>query len=454
MKNVSLIEAALNKRKTWKLVDKNGNGFKSFTIFSNLITKKYSPNTSLSYSRNIALFIDYLEEAQELFKNKDFTKFFLVEVIEAFSEWLLYGDKSGNGIALTIHKTYPSPKYSKQTINLIMTSVRLFLKLSERIRVEQEDIFLTDDMLFPEINSKHLAGKNTKNSLIKNSMLAGVISGGPQLLKVCILPIIKSTPYFSVERAFPFDKIITFLDSFTTYRDKALYALCAASGCRMHEALQILIEDVDLKNRSINLVDPYSRITKESYVSLTAEEKNKLCWKGRQTNTTILIQPLGDLFFEYLEQYIKKEYTHHNKHSFIFQHVRGRLKGKPFFLSASATRHEAFEKAATKVDVVEQLNQGPHSLRHMYGTYLVNYFPKSDGSFGLPISIVQKIMGHSTVAATQKYARHDKELISVELEYANSLLYNPTDINVSLLDMKKKALQSQILELESQYNAL
>lgn len=453
MKNVSLLETSFNGVKSWKLLNGNSEPIESFTIFSNLLIKKYSLNTRLIYCRNLALFIDYLEEVNLIYKNKEMTKFFLVNIIESFPNWLIYGNNSGDEIALTVYKNYPSPQYSKLTIDLIMSSVRLFLSISERIRMEQDTNGLeTDSKLF--INNKEAITLKTKKSLNTKSMLAGVLSHGPQLIKACILPVIKSQPYFSTERAFPFDKIIPLIEAFPSYRDKALYMFCAASGCRIHEALQILIEDIDLKNRYVRLINPNSRITHLSYKSLNIEERSKLAWKGRQIDKTVLIQPFGDLFFEYLEQYIRTEYIAHNKNSFVFQNIRGRDKGKPFFLSATSTRNEAFQKAVTAINLKEELNQGVHSLRHMYGTYLVNYFPKSDGSFGLPLAIVQKIMGHSTISATQKYARHDKDLISVELEYANNLIYRENDSKLSLLDMKKKALQSQLLALEQEYNEL
>jgi integrase/recombinase XerD len=310
-----------------------------------------------------------------------------------------------------------------------------------------------ENKLFENLNITDTIPISTKKNLINKSLLSGVIAGGPKLLKVCILPIKKSQSYFSTERAFPFDKIIPFINSLTSYRDKALYMFCAASGCRIHEALQILIEDISIKDRSIRLVDPFSRITNKTYTILSAQEKTKLSWKGRQTDRTILIQPFGDLFFEYLEKYIKEEYIPHNKHDFLFQYIRGKNKGKPYFLSAPASRFESFQKALQQVGLSNSLSQGVHSLRHMYGTYLVNYFPKSDGTYGLPIAIVQKIMGHSTLNATQKYARYDKDLISIELEYANSLIYNNTE-KLSLLELKGKALKSQLIQLGIDYDNL
>lgn len=451
MKNVSLIPTTYNKVKSWKLLDKNGSSLPYFSIFANLLVKKYSLNTRLSYCKNIALFIDYIEEANIVYKDEKFTKSLLVDIIESFSYWLLYGEQSGNEIALKIQRIYPSPNYSRGTINIIMASVRLFLSVSERIRLEQESLGENSDTkLIPALDIKENISLNTQHALIRNSMLAGVIASGPQLLKTCILPIKATQSYFAVERAFPFDKIIPLIESFTSYRDKALYMLCAASGCRIHEALQVILEDIDIKNRSIRLVDPFSRITHSTYRILTAEEKTKLSWKGRQTDRSVLIQPFGDLFFEYLEKYIKNEYIPHNKHDFLFQHIRGKSRGKPYFLSVPSTRFEAFQKAVNNIGLSNQLAQGVHSLRHMYGTYLVNYFPKADGQYGLPIAIVQKIMGHSTISATQKYARHDQALIAIELEYANNLVYSENDNKLNLLDMKKKALQSQLLQLEKE----
>lgn len=451
MKNISLIESSINSNKIWKLINNQGKEFQSFNIFSKLLLKKYSENTRFSYSRSVALFIDYLEEANVVYNDIEITKLFLVEIIESFSEWLIYGRNSGNLIAQEISITLKSNEYSSQSAALIMSATRMFLKMSERIRIEQNEIDKEQSSpLFYEMNQEKDINYNIKKQLVKNSMFAGVIADGNTFAKACILPIKKTTNYFDKERAFPFDKIIPLIESLSSFRDKALYMLCAASGCRIHEAIQILIEDIDLKSRTINLVDPNSRITNVSYKALSPEERNQLNWKGRQTTKTMLIQPFADLFFDYLEQYIRLEYTHHNKHEFVFQHIRGSRKGKPFFLSTSSTRNEAFKKATDAINVTKDLGQGIHSLRHMYATYLVNYFPKSDGNYGLPIAIVQKIMGHATISATQKYARIDQDLIAIELEYANSLIYENKSLNLS--DMKIKALENQIKELESKAN--
>lgn len=455
LKNLTLIETKSQNIKSWKLLDNSGSPINSFDIFSQaLIKKQYSYNTRLSYSRSVALFIDYLEETHTLFPKTVITVSFLVDIIEAFPEWLLYGNNSGNDTAIKINKSYSSPQQDHNTVSLQLSAVRLFLNISDKVREAQESIgYNVDDKLFKSLNNKEIISNSPKAMLKKNNMLAGVISKGPQLIKCCVLPIKKSQTYFLSERAFPFDKIIPFIESFPSYRDKALYMFCAASGCRIHEALQVLIEDISIKDRSIKLIDPFSRITQDTYASLTPDQRDKLSWKGRQTDRTVLIQPFGDMFFEYLEQYLKKEYVPHNKHSFLFQKLKGCGRGNPYFLSSPSTRHEIFHNAMSKIGLDKSLNQGVHSLRHMYGTYLLNYFPKSDGNFGLPLAVVQKIMGHSNINSTQKYARHDKELFAVELEYANNLIYS-NNAPATLLEFKKRALINQLIELERQANEI
>lgn len=64
MKNVSLIEYSNNSNKLWKIIGNNGKEFQSFNFFSQFLLKRYTEKTRLSYSRGVALFIDYLEEAE------------------------------------------------------------------------------------------------------------------------------------------------------------------------------------------------------------------------------------------------------------------------------------------------------------------------------------------------------------------------------------------------------
>lgn len=105
MNNVSLIESYDNGKKIWKLINNNGDEFKSFNIFSKLLLKRYKENTRFSYSRSVALFIDYIEEVNITYSDTPITKSFLIAVIESFFDWLVYGGNSGNELAKKINET-------------------------------------------------------------------------------------------------------------------------------------------------------------------------------------------------------------------------------------------------------------------------------------------------------------------------------------------------------------
>jgi len=278
-------------------------------------------------------------------------------------------------------------------------------------------------------------------------MLAGVIAGGPKLIEEGILPTSVPDITYEHERAFPFDKVADVLGYLTTYRDKAIYAFCAASGCRISEALQLLWEDIDTKAQTVRLVDPKSRPNCRSYLGLTPGERDRLVWKGRATPVTLLIDPFATMFFEALAAYMRYEYIPHGRHGFVFQYTLGCEQGVPYFLAKASSRNGVLNRAI-KLAGVEHV-EGPHSLRHMYGTYLLNYFPRPDGTYGLPLGIVQKLIGHRQAKDTAKYARYDRDLLDAELKYANMMLFGNGTVR-SVNELKRAALLSRLAEVESQ----
>ncbi|WP_337882165.1 tyrosine-type recombinase/integrase [Chromobacterium haemolyticum] len=378
----------------------------------------------------------------------------LVEVIEAYNEYLVFGADSGNAIARHIDETLPSPRISQQSSSTKHAAVRNFLKLSEKVRAQMLELTKLDvgplnideqKLLFGIGEKRELPGFQHR-ALVANSMLAGVIAGGPKLIEEGILPTSVPDITYEHERAFPFDMVSNVLDHLTTFRDKALYAFCAASGCRISEALQLLWDDIDTKAQTVQLVDPKSRPSCPSYLALNPEERDLLVWKGRTTPLTLLIDPFATMFFEALTAYMRHEYIPHGRHGFVFQYIREIDQGMPYFLAAASSRNGVL-KRAIKLAGVEHV-EGPHSLRHMYGTYLLNYFPRPDGTYGLPLGLVQKLMGHRQAKDTAKYARYDRDLLEAELRYANMMLFGNDKVR-SVNELKRAALLSRLAEVES-----
>lgn len=463
LKNVTLLPDWKNGKRTWKLLGPTGVPNESFSIFANSISRTKSKNTLDNYCRHLAQFFDYLFEASMalhlLGRDTLLTSGALLDIIEAYDEYLVYGEDSGNEVSKIVASTMPSPRNTRLTSALKHAPLRTFLKLSDKIHKQTLELVNAgllhrQEEPTPLVNMENLRAPPSvpqRQALLGNSMLAGVVAGGSKLVRSAIVPTVTPQAAFDNGRAFPLDRIEEFIKALPSHRDKAFYSLLAASGCRTHEALQLLFNDIDIERREVHLIDPATRPNCRCYLYLTPDERYSLAWKGRTTQKTLLIEPFASIFFDELASYLQKEYVPHGLHRFVFQYRHKLLRGRPFFLSDSDSRLELFHKTVSACGI-EQGIHGPHSLRHAYGTYLLNYFPRIDGSHGLDIGVVQQVMGHADLKSTQKYARHDQELIELELRFANAMVFG-RGFTKSIVEMKIDALNSQVLKLDGELKA-
>jgi integrase/recombinase XerD len=416
-------------------------------------------HTRKHYSRWLAEFFNYLFEASLCSQVTDdgvVSRDTLSEIIGAYDEYLAFGGESGNLIARIISNTLPSPRVSGTSSATKHAAIRYFLRINERVRAQMLELtevgdchFVDSHKLFIDLDERRVVPSFQRRALVANSMIAGVIAGGPKFIECIVLrtPVPEIT--YDHERAFPFDRVFDTLGHFRTYRDKALYAFCAACGCRISEALQLLWEDIDMLAQTVRLVNPASRKNCSSYLALSPAARDRLVWKGRATAATLLIDPFATWFFEALADYLRYEYIPHGRHSFVFQYDNGTDHGAPYFLVSASSRNGVLRRAV-KLAEVERI-QGPHSFRHMYGTYLLNYFPRPNGTYGLPIGTVQKIMGHKHAKDTAKYAKYDMDLLNMELHHANLQLFSHGEV-VSLNEFKRKILLARLAKVEEQMN--
>lgn len=427
MKNVTLIRSVRSGKISWRLLGEGGLPNGAFECFASYLERKHAQNTRKAYSEAVARFFDYLLEGERRLKERKetFSRSAIRDLIEAYPDWLILGKASGNALVRDMHERLPSPELATPSAQSAMAAVKAFLALSERVRQElkeiadsgESDLFIDAAPLWEEIGESRPIKKTESLALKNMTMLGGVLSGGPKLISAWELPAGKlASPDYDQEKAFPFDKAVELVGAFGSWRDKALYAFCAASGCRVHEALQLLWEDIALNKREVRLINPFSRMENASYKALDPSDRDKLAWKGRSSSGTLLLHPFKDIFFACLGRYLQEEYVAHGRHAFVFQYSTKEEYGRPFFLARESGRAQTF--AAAREKIIPGAAYGVHSLRHMYGTYLVNYFPNSRGTYGLPLEWVQKLMGHKTIAATQKYARPDAKLIAAEMQAA------------------------------------
>lgn len=86
-----------------------------------------------------------------------------------------------------------------------------------------------------------------------------------------------------------------------------LWSLIAASGCRISEALTVLLDDIEIDTEhpdrnKVYIVDPGTRRdVLIDYISET--ELNKLDHKGRDKSGTFLIEPFASMFWYSLGLY-------------------------------------------------------------------------------------------------------------------------------------------------------
>jgi hypothetical protein len=144
LKNVTLLPAELNGKTTWRLLGPDGMPEESFGVFADSLIRKHPLNTRRSYCRHLAEFFDYLHEASMALQADDsrvkLTRLMLREIVEAFDEYLVLGDSSGNRVAQLVNATKPSPMHASATSALMHAPLRKFLALSEQLRKEMAEM--------------------------------------------------------------------------------------------------------------------------------------------------------------------------------------------------------------------------------------------------------------------------------------------------------------------------
>ncbi len=152
-------------------------------------------------------------------------------------------------------------------------------------------------------------------------------------------------------------------------RDRAILETLYATGCRVSEISNLLLQDVHLKQRYL-----------------------KCHGKGNKQR----IAPLGDSAIETIEDYLR--------------HQRKRLQAmRPtekdwLFLSRSGRRlrREAIWELVKKYASIAGISSkiSPHTMRHSFATHLL--------AGGADLRQVQEMLGHSSIATTQIYTHVDQ----------------------------------------------
>ncbi|MBU1185486.1 MAG: tyrosine recombinase XerC [Acidobacteria bacterium] len=183
----------------------------------------------------------------------------------------------------------------------------------------------------------------------------------------------KNVPVFLSE-----DEMAEFLDlpqgnEPISVRDKAILELLYATGIRVSELVGINLEDISF-----------------------SEEIIRVMGKGKKER----LLPFGSMARTSLQRYLKVRISMHN----------GQIDDRAVFLNYRGERltTRSIERIVDKYIDRTSLRRkiSPHSLRHSFASHLL--------SRGADLRIIQELLGHESLATTQKYTHMDlKQLLSV-----------------------------------------
>ncbi|EGR2781348.1 site-specific integrase [Vibrio parahaemolyticus] len=463
MKNFKLIKGASISEGMILLDLASKNAYAPFSKYvANLLDKGLANNTIESYTSHAARFLDFLYEIQlqPSLLTDDIKP---TSIFELYYDFLAFGLNADNPlISQLARKLNKTKQISNEIISGQITSALDYLL--HTLEVDNNTGFLEHFQL-----DKNLTDRQ-KSKIQSSSWFAQCIRKTPnpyreskktvlfpRSLRVRKINIDSSDTYekafqsndafnFLLKQKFELDRKMTLSKS----RNYLLDSLQAASGIRVSEALQVQLQDIDIERKKVNVIS----IDKRGFDGLTQKEAEKLVFKGRQTEKTLLIEPFASLFWDALKLYLEHYYKSNMNHQFLFQKVNGR----PFFASDESTRCKDFKSRLTKhMGNTLASKYSSHSYRHMYGVYTSNHIPIMNedglptGQYGLPVGYVKILMGHASISSTARYARKDNSVAELLLTLANNKIkYSGLTLKDIILDVKTKKLE----EIKSAFEEL
>ncbi|PHN17283.1 integrase [Pseudomonas sp. ICMP 561] len=431
------------------------------------LSKRKKWNTVKAYGHAVLLFIQYIQVVSEL--RGGLTPFLLSEAIDGYENFLIFGTNSSVELSRSAAKVLGNRKMGGSSLRKNTAAVNNFIDASEQFRKAMLQLqatgYLGETMVtaLPSITSRYAEAPMKVRAAIGNkSWLAGCIAGGVKRIRLVGLAttakpstIANTDINGGDEKVFPIDLCVKLIESSTCLRDKTLWSLIAACGCRVSEALTMLMSDLVLfedspLDNSVLIIDPNTRVEQLAKF-MTDVDISKLPHKGRSTPETFLIEPFASHFWFNLDLYITEqrslEASRHRpvSHQFLFRNLLNG-EGIPSSYQAVWERFNAAAKALTGE------SYGFHSLRHMYAYYLHNHCPNPfrPGTFGFDLGFVQKVLGHSSATSVQRYARKDGHMLHASMAAMNLMRMRDGGFNTAKVQIEH--LKQQIVLLEQSAN--
>lgn len=423
-------------RERWSL-DGPAGEVSAFRHWQDEIQERLSYETRKAYSIAVAQFIDYLYEVAA-FAGQPLTPKRARELVEGYKTLLEKGGNAGAQWLRQVASALPHHLPVKpRSANLKLTAIYGFLEECEDLYDEAVERLSDGESPVCNPYTEALGGLAhagrrdliETHKLRQNSMLGGVIRNAAAGLKKKRRLSVRQPsplPWDDTRMEFPLDQIGLVIEAARSYRDKALYTLLACGGLRTHEALQLRVSSLHWDSLRVDLHDFLYG------ANVTPHELRK---KGRSARFVYFWPGYDELFFWYVTRYLQTERRHRvgDPNDFLFVKIKpGETRGQPLYTATDKARDDSFKLAQKRagIPLINGIGYGLHSLRHSYGVFMVNHCPWENGQIGLPIEVVQRMMGHDSRLSTEHYARTEKYKIDAVLK-AGRRLYGQAGLEPS-----------------------
>lgn len=464
MKHFTRVPCHCKGAEIFRLIDAEGDVVEAFDHYAReLVEKDFAAATIKRYLEVVANFLNYLTEAGVY--GMPVAQETLNKAIDSYISIRTQADRlrvSTDEADAFVRRARPIvvalDLHSVRAVDNMAAAINLFLRLSEalaRTEWERAALYGLDrppgdyaDVINAIGGYRHMPYADRK-ALMQGSMLANVMRMNPGgILKPRGLSAGRRRPRFTDEEnlEFPIHRFADLIAAANTHRDAAWWLLQGGGGVRTSEAGALRWPQIDIARQKVYVDDP-NGLRYADELPLEA----KMRFKGRAVSEVYLFPPIRGRFFEALRLYVEQEYVPGSGHEFVFQDVRRvPQRGRPFYKLSDTARNETFKRAVARADITHPIagkSYTPHSLRHMYGVYMRNYFPVP-GGYGLEVEDVQKLMGHLTDTAARHYARRDRTVLAAKLEYADQVIFPGADTLEGLPTMIADRLRDEADRIE------
>lgn len=164
------------------------------------------------------------------------------------------------------------------------------------------------------------------------------------------------------------NEVVEFIKSIPKERDRLIFSLIYAYGLRVSEFINLMLGDIDIKNKTIK-IRPLKRKSRTKHVF-----------------------PLSDKLKKIIINWLQDRPKTNDKHFMVCRHVKN---GRVSYGAMSRTNIFKLFRRYCKLVGISEDHQHPHVLRHSYAV--------ACAMKGIDLYSVKELLRHARVSSTEAY---------------------------------------------------